>query len=138
MTLSGRNTTRIFTVNAGITLELDNITLSDGDADGSGGAILNNDGIVTITNTAPVVSTPTVTPSNTSQTGRTTLGAPAEEFSSSDEGASVVASATFYDPGIPDYHTRTVDYGDGSGPQTGIVESMAAAWSHSAPASPWS
>ncbi len=76
---------------------------------------------IVVTNTAPVVSTPTVTPSNTNQTGRTTLGNPAEEFSSSDEGASVVASATFYDPGIPDYHTCTVDYGDGSGPQAGTV-----------------
>lgn len=77
---------------------------------------------VTVTNTAPVVDSPTVTPSSTNQSGRTTLGGPAgDTISASNEGTSVVASATFYDPGIPDVHTCTVDYGDGSGPEPGAV-----------------
>ena len=72
---------------------------------------------VTVTNVAPVVSSPTVTPSSTTQSARTLTGAMDNTPSASDEGTSVVASATFYDPGIPDIHTCTVDYGDGTGPQ---------------------
>ena len=62
---------------------------------------------VTVNNVAPTVNAPVVNP------------AP------SNEGQSVVASATFSDPGGapsgPDTHTCTVDYGDGSGPQDGVV-----------------
>ena len=58
---------------------------------------------VTVNNVAPMVDTPVVNP------------AP------SNEGQSVVASATFSDPGTIDTHSCTVDYGDGSGPQEGIV-----------------
>lgn len=45
--------------------------------------------------------------------------------SPSDEGETVTASATFSDPGSDDTHTCTVDYGDGSGPQTGTVDQEA-------------
>lgn len=38
------------------------------------------------------------------------------------EGESVVASATFSDPGTTDSHTCTVDYGDG--PQPGVVDGL--------------
>ena len=58
---------------------------------------------VTVNNVAPTVNTPVVSPSP------------------SNEGQSVVASATFSDPGTLDTHTCTVDYGDGAGPQAGTV-----------------
>ena len=58
---------------------------------------------VTVNNIAPTVNTPIVNPSP------------------SDEGQSVVASATFTDPGTLDPHTCTVDYGDGDGPVEGTM-----------------
>ena len=58
---------------------------------------------VEVTNVAPTVGIPVVTPEP------------------STEGSLVTASAEFSDPGIWDTHTCTVDYGDGSGPQSGVV-----------------
>lgn len=72
--------------------------------------VCNNDACTDATtshmviNVAPSVSVPTVDPSP------------------SDEDASVVAGASFSDPGTSDTHTCTVDYGDGDGPQAGTVE----------------
>ena len=63
----------------------------------------NNTVSHTVNNVAPTVNTPIVTPSP------------------SNENQSVVASATFTDPGTLDTHTCTVDYGDGSGAQVGTV-----------------
>ena len=40
----------------------------------------------------------------------------------SNEGEVVTASATFSDAGFLDTHTCSVDYGDGSGPQAGVVD----------------
>lgn len=42
ITVSGNNASRIFVVNGGATLTLDNITLTKGSADGDGGAIYNS------------------------------------------------------------------------------------------------
>ncbi len=63
----------------------------------------------TIDNAAPVIDPPTV------------------DIEPSDEGQSVVASATFVDPGTNDTHTCSVDYGDGSGPVAGTVNGTACA-----------
>ncbi len=66
--------------------------LSDGDA-----------ATVDVTNVLPAVDPPTVTPEPSA------------------EGSEATASATFSDPGSPDTFACTVDYGDGSGPQPGMV-----------------
>lgn len=58
---------------------------------------------VNITNVAPTVGTVTVSPSP------------------SNEGLAVTASATFTDPGTPDTHSCTVNYGDGTGNLVGTV-----------------
>ncbi len=60
-----------------------------------------------VTNVAPSVGTPLVSPEP------------------SEEGSLVTASATFGDPGTPDTFTCTVDYGDGSGPVAGTVAGAA-------------
>jgi PKD repeat protein len=60
-------------------------------------------GPVTVNNVAPVVAAPTTSPEP------------------SDEGSSVIASATFTDVGTLDTHQCTVDYGDGSGPEAATV-----------------
>ncbi len=54
-----------------------------------------------------------------------TVDPPAADIEPSDEGTEVVASADFIDPGFDDSpFTCTVDYGDGSGAQTGSVAGM--------------
>ncbi|HEY5269824.1 MAG TPA: PxKF domain-containing protein, partial [Anaerolineales bacterium] len=59
---------------------------------------------VTVINVAPTVNTPTVSPEP------------------STEGSSVIASATFSDPGVNDApFTCTVNYGDGSGNLPGVI-----------------
>jgi predicted extracellular nuclease len=76
-----------------------------------GGKVMDKDGgvneynaVVSINNVAPTVNTPSVTPEP------------------STEGSSVVASATFSDPGINDApFTCIVNYGDGSGNLPGTV-----------------
>ncbi len=85
----------------------------------------------TVSNIAPTVSAPVVrlsaTPqrtqveASTDSRARALLGTDQDTSSSSDEGVSVIASASFIDPGVLDYHGCTVDYGDGSGPQPGTV-----------------
>ena len=70
--------------------------------DDDGGATTGSS-TVTVNNAAPSVNAPVVNPSP------------------SDEGQSVVANATFSDPGTLDTHTCTVDYGDGSGQQAGVI-----------------
>ena len=67
----------------------------------NGGGETTGSTVVVVNNVAPSVSLPVIAP------------AP------STEGQSVVASATFSDPGALDTHTCTVDYGDG--PQVGVV-----------------
>ena len=76
------------------------VTVSVSDTDGGTGS---NTGSHSVLNVAPTVATPTVVPS------------------SSNEGQSVTASATFTDPGTLDTHTCTVNYGDGSGALAGTV-----------------
>ncbi len=71
--------------------------------DDDGGAAQQN-ALVFVDNVDPVVDTPTVAPTPSS------------------EGESVTAVAAFTDAGIEDSHTCTVDYGDGSGAQTGVVD----------------
>ena len=71
-------------------------------SDGDGGSATSST-IVSVLNVAPSVDAPSV------------------DIEPSDEGQSVVASATFTDPGTLDSHSCTVDYGDGSGPQEGAV-----------------
>lgn len=53
-----------------------------------------------------------------------TVDAPMVDIEPSNEGQSVVASAGFTDPGTDDTHTCAVDYGDGSGPQAGVVDGL--------------
>ena len=50
-----------------------------------------------------------------------TVHAPVVDFEPSDEGQSVIASASFTDPGTLDTHTCTVDYGDGTDPVAGTI-----------------
>ena len=76
------------------------VTVSVSDNDGGNDT---NSTSHTVTNVNPTVNTPTVAPPT------------------STEGGSATASATFTDPGTLDTHTCTVDYGDGTGPQTGTV-----------------
>jgi PKD repeat protein len=76
------------------------VTVSVSDNDGGTGT---NSGSHSVLNVAPTVATPSVVPS------------------SSNEGDSVTASATFTDPGTLDTHTCTVNYGDGSGALAGTV-----------------
>jgi hypothetical protein len=67
---------------------------------------------VTITNVAPTVGAVSVSPEP------------------SDEGVLVTASASFTDPGVPDTHTCTVDFGAGAGPQPGNVAGNICSLSH--------
>jgi hypothetical protein len=73
------------------------LRVSDGTASATDTATVN------IANVAPAVGTVSVSPEP------------------SNEGVLVTASATFTDPGTPDTHTCTVDFGDGSGAQPGTV-----------------
>ncbi len=66
------------------------VEVSDDDSGTTSGST-----VVTVVNVAPTVNTPVIDPSP------------------SNEGQSVVASATFSDPGTADTHSCTVDYGDG-------------------------
>jgi predicted extracellular nuclease len=71
----------------------------------SGGLTAVADATVTVNNVAPAVGLPAVSPEP------------------STEGSSVVASASFSDPGINDApFACTVDYGDGSGAQAGAID----------------
>lgn len=75
-----------------------NVEVTDGD-----GGVDSGSTIVTVDNVAPTIEPLSVNPSP------------------SDEGQSVVASASFTDPGAADTHTCTVDYDDGDGPQAGVI-----------------
>ena len=74
------------------------VQVTDGDS-----GVATDSTVVTVNNVAPTVDVPTV------------------DSEPSDEGQSVVASASFTDPGTNDTHSCTVDYGDGSGVQVGTV-----------------
>ncbi len=73
--------------------------------DDDGGAAQQT-ALVFVDNVDPIVDTPIVAPTPSS------------------EGQSVAAVAAFTDAGIEDTHTCTVDYGDGSGVQDGVVDGL--------------
>ncbi len=75
------------------------ITISDDD----GGSDSETSPTVTVNNVEPTVQPPVVAPEP------------------SDEGSAVTATATYSDPGTPDTHDCTVDYGEGDGPQNGTA-----------------
>lgn len=49
ITISGGNSVRVFIVNSGVKLILRNLTIASGSVTGSGGGILNNGGVLTVT-----------------------------------------------------------------------------------------
>ena len=50
LTISGNNTSRIITVDSGVTVELSGLTLLDGQTPSSDGNAIDNDGVLTVTN----------------------------------------------------------------------------------------